>query len=70
MLYRCIVKNGHVGSGNHVERSIWVRASSALDALVKAKKVRGVKKGRMQRTAGSVLSVEKVECEPSSSQAW
>jgi len=60
MLYRCIVKNGHCGSGRYTERSVLVRAKSTVDAMRKAKYLRGVKKGRLLRTGGSVLSVERV----------
>ena len=59
MLYRCIVKNGHVGSGQYQERSILIRARSPVEALTKVKRFRGVKKGRLLRNAGSVLSVER-----------
>lgn len=59
LLYRCIVKNGHVGSGRHVERTIVVRANSVLEAMNKAKRTPGVKKGRLMRNGGSVLSVER-----------
>lgn len=61
MLFRCIVKNGHAGSGQYIERSVMVRASSAVDAMDKAKRLRGVKKGRLMRNAASVLSVERAD---------
>ncbi len=61
MLYRCIVKNGHQGSGRHVEKSILVRAETALEAMAKVKRFSGVKKGRLLRSGASVLSIERAE---------
>jgi hypothetical protein len=61
MLYRCLVKNGHAGSGQYTERSIFVRARSILDAMNKAKRLRGVKKGRNYRSGASILSIERAE---------
>ena len=66
MLYRCLVKYGHAGSGHYTERSILVRASTALEAMDKAKRRKGVKKGRLMRTGGSVLSVERADMRPAS----
>ena len=66
VLFRCVVKNGHAGSGRHTERSVYVRAKSAVDAMMKAKRMGGVKKGRLMRSGGSVLSVERVDGGPSS----
>lgn len=60
MLYRCVVKNGHAGSGQYTERSILVRAKSTVEALTKAKRFRGVKKGKLMKSGASVLSVERV----------
>lgn len=59
MLYRCVVKNGHAGSGQYLERSILIRAKSTVEALNKVKRIRGVKKGRLLRSGASVLSVER-----------
>lgn len=59
MLYRCLVKNGHCGSGRHTERSVLVRARSTVEAMQKAKRMPGVKKGRQMRSGTSVLSVER-----------
>jgi len=56
-LYRCIVKCGHAGSGNSIEREVRVRASSITEALRKAKYYPGVKKGALCRSAASVLLV-------------
>ena len=57
-LYRCIVKMGHAGSGKYLERAIFVWARNAGDAMNKAKHYRGVKKGAMMRSGGSVIAVE------------
>lgn len=61
MLYRCLVKQGHCGSGRYIERAILVNAKTTLEALDKAKRVGGVKKGRLLRTGASVLSVERAD---------
>lgn len=61
IIYRCLVKNGHCGSGKYLERSVLVRAKSTVDAMRKAKRLGGVKKGRFLRTGGSVLSVERAD---------
>lgn len=58
-VYRCLVKNGHCGSGKYTERTVFIWASSTLDAMSKAKRLGGVKKGRLLRSGGSVLSVER-----------
>lgn len=60
-LYRCVVKNGHAGSGQYTERSVLVRARSVLHAMAKAKRIKGVKKGHLLRSGGSILSVERAE---------
>jgi len=57
--FRCLVKNGHCGSGKYTERTVFVEARSTFDAMQKAKRLSGVKKGRLLRTGGSVLSVER-----------
>jgi len=56
-LYRCTVKYGHAGSGNYVEREVFVRARSITEAMRKAKYHPGVKKGHNCKTAASVLQV-------------
>jgi len=61
MLYRCLVKNGHCGSGRYTERSVFVRAKSTAEAMHKAKRYKGVKKGRFLRSGASVLAVERAE---------
>lgn len=57
ILFRCTVKFGHVGSGRFVERYLWVRARNASEALNKAKRFPGVKKGQHYRSGRSVLEV-------------
>ena len=59
--YRCTVKSGHMGSGKYAERDVFVRAPDAARAFAKAKHQRGVKKGRLLRTGGSVLQVVRVD---------
>lgn len=59
ILFRCLVKQGHCGSGHHTERAIYVRARTSYEAMQKAKRRPGVKKGRMLRSGASVLSVER-----------
>ena len=61
LLYRCLVKNGHCGSGRYRERSVFVRANSTVEALEKAKRLSGVKKGQHLRSGRSVLSVERAD---------
>lgn len=61
MLYICVVKNGHAGSGKFTERSILVRAKSTFDAMKKAKHFRGVKKGHLLHSGASVLRVERAD---------
>lgn len=58
--YRCIVKYGHAGSGKYTERAYYVWATDLLDAMVKVKGYRGVKKGNLFKNAGSVLQVERM----------
>lgn len=64
MLYRCVVKNGHAGTGRYTERSILVRARSVLEAMDKAKRRGGVKKGHLFQSGGSILSIERARLEP------
>lgn len=58
--FRCIVKFGHAGSGKYTERAIYIWATDSLDALCKAKTLRGVKKGNLLRSGASVLRVERI----------
>ena len=56
-VYKCIVKYGHIGSGKYIEKALFVRARSVTEAMSKAKSMRGVKKGNLKRTGGSILAV-------------
>lgn len=58
-IYRCLVKFGHAGSGKYVERQIYVKAHNIMEALDRAKRRRGVKKGNMFRNGASVLKINK-----------
>ncbi len=58
-LFRCIVKFGHAGSGKSVERPIYIRAHDIMEAMDRAKRYRGVKKGNMLRTGASVLRIDR-----------
>jgi hypothetical protein len=60
MLFRCTVKYGHAGSGRYTERSVLVTARNATHAFLKAKRLRGVKKGFLMRNGASVLAVLRV----------
>jgi hypothetical protein len=60
LLFDCIVKMGHQGAGRSLERHIRVRADNALEAMRRAKGLPGVKKGHLQMSGGSVLSVSLV----------
>jgi hypothetical protein len=55
--YECILKYGHMGAGNDVERSVRVRADSILEAMRRAQKLPGVKKGRSSQGGSQVLRV-------------
>jgi hypothetical protein len=61
LLFRCLVKYGHNGSGRYVERAVLVRARDATHAFLKAKRLRGVKKGYQMRSGASVLAVTRVQ---------
>ena len=58
-LYRCVVKFGHAGSGKYVEKPVYIRAHNITEAIDRAKRRRGVKKGNLFRTGGSILQVRK-----------
>jgi hypothetical protein len=60
MLFKCIVKCGHAGCGRYTERAIYVHARNVLHAMLKAKRMGGVKKGTLMRNGGSVLAVARV----------
>ncbi|MCD6385013.1 hypothetical protein J7M23_04470 [Candidatus Sumerlaeota bacterium] len=55
--YKCIVKYGHIGSGKYIEKALYVRANNIIEAMAKAKLMRGVKKGNLKKTGGSILAV-------------
>lgn len=55
--YECIVRMGHFGAGRSWERPVRVRADNALEAMRRAKNLPGVKKGHLQHSGASVLSV-------------
>ena len=59
--YRCIVKCGHAGSGRFTERSVVVSANNVTEAYMKAKRLRGVKKGYLMHSGASVLAVCRLE---------
>jgi len=44
MLYRCILKHGHVGTGKYRDAVRFIRADNALHALQKARRLPGIKK--------------------------
>ena len=44
--YECLVKFGHMGAGQSLERSVRVKANSLLEAMRRAKRLPGAKKGR------------------------
>ena len=58
-LYKCIVKYGHAGSGKYVEKPVFVRAHNITEALDRAKRFKGVKKGNLFRNGASVLHIYK-----------
>ena len=49
-VYKCLVKFGHAGSGKYLEMPIFIRARNIMEALERAKRFRGVKKGNLYRT--------------------
>ncbi len=57
-MFRCIVKAGHVGSGKYLEQLIFIQADNMAEALEVAKNYKGVKKGHLLKSSGSVLQVE------------
>ncbi len=56
-IYKCVVKFGHAGSGKYVARPIFVRAHSITEAMDRAKRFSGVKKGNLFRSGASVLQI-------------
>ncbi len=59
-VYKCVVKYGHAGSGKYVEKSVFVKARSILDALNKAKHRKGVKKGNALKNGTSILAITEI----------
>jgi hypothetical protein len=55
--FDCIVKFGHMGAGQSLERNVRVKASSVVEAMRLAKRMPGTKKGR---SGPSVLRVAMV----------
>jgi len=55
--YECTVKFGHLGAGHSWERSVRVRARDVLDAMRRAKRLPGAKKGRLSFSGASVSKV-------------
>jgi hypothetical protein len=55
--FNCIVKFGHMGAGQSLERSVRIRASSVLEAMRLAKRLPGTKKGR---SGASVMRIAMV----------
>jgi hypothetical protein len=60
-IYKCIVKFGHAGSGKYVAKPIYIRAHDIAEAMDRAKRFRGVKKGNLFRSGASVLQINKEE---------
>ena len=58
--YECTVKFGHMGAGNSFERNIRVRAHSIIEAMRRAKRMPGVKKGRNSLGGASVTRISMV----------
>ena len=58
--FKCILKYGHAGSGQYVERSVYVKARTILDALYKAKHKKGVKKGNALKNGTSILAITEI----------
>lgn len=59
--FECLLKFGHMGAGNTFERSVRVRADSILEAMSRAKRLPGVKKGRSGFGGAHVLRVAMVQ---------
>jgi len=58
--FKCILKYGHAGSGKFVERSVYIKARTILDALYKAKHKKGVKKGNALKNGTSILAITEI----------
>jgi hypothetical protein len=44
--YECLIKFGHMGAGQSLERSVRIKANSPMEAMRRAKRLPGAKKGR------------------------
>ena len=44
--YECLVKFGHMGAGQSFERNVRVKAHNIVEAMRRAKRMPGVKKGQ------------------------
>jgi hypothetical protein len=44
--YECLIKFGHMGSGQSFERNVRIKATSIVEAMRLAKRMPGAKKGR------------------------
>ncbi|MCX7918202.1 MAG: hypothetical protein N3A72_01080 [bacterium] len=60
-LYCCLVKMGHYGHKKHVTKKFIIRSQNAVDAMMKAKQLPGVKKGCAHLQGQSVLEVYPVK---------
>lgn len=58
--YDCLVKYGHLGAGHSLERMVRVRANSIVEAMRRAKRLPGVKKGRSAMGGASVTRISMV----------
>lgn len=53
--YDCLIKFGHLGAGHATERNVRIRASNIIEAMRRARRMPGSKKGR---TSPSVLRIQ------------
>ncbi len=60
MTFECVVKAGHIGAGKHFDKKIIINANNILDAMNKAKTIGGVKKGKANNSAQSILEIKKI----------
>jgi len=59
-LFKCIMMTGHRGAGKSGEKVVFLRARSSNEAMYKAARFPGVKKGRRLMFGGSLLSLEMI----------
>lgn len=59
MTFECVVKTGHIGAGNYIEKKIYIKANNILEAIEKAKLKGGVKKGVSNFYGQSILNIKK-----------